>query len=364
MSPGRKQVLSSDRDLDTTRLALEQWFADRMPEADGVAVAELTVPGGTGFSNETLVLDLAYRDDDGETVRSLVARLQTPAATVFPDLDVLRQARVMQAVAGHSDVPVPEILWIEEDPAVLGTPFFVMEKVEGVIPQDVPSYNETGFVADMEPARRRKLWESAIDKMARVHRVDWRAAGLDFLDEPEHGAAGLGQHLAYLRAYRDWAVGERPFPVAERAWDWIQAHLPRDEPVGLCWGDARLSNMIFSGTECVAVLDWEMVLLGAPERDLGWWLYFDRFSADGYGFPRLDGLPGRDETIAHYEGLLGRRVGDVEFYEVLSGFYFVVIMVRVGATLRQMGLLTDDTEFEFANPSCDLLATVLEERGA
>lgn len=356
-------MLSPDRDVEKTRLALEEWLADRMPDADGVTVPELAVPDGTGFSNETLVLDVSWREDGEEAARSLVARLQTSEATVFPDLDVMRQARVMQAVAEHSDVPVPEVLWLEEDPAVLGTPFFVMEKVEGVIPSDVPSYNETGFLAEMTPADRRALWESAVDRMARVHRVGVSRAGLGFLDEPQHGAAGIDQHLAYLRRYHEWAVGDRPFPVAERAWDWVERHRPADATAGLCWGDARLSNMIFSGTECVAVLDWEMVLLGAPERDLGWWLYFDRFSSEGYGFPRLDGLPGRAESIAHYEGLLGRPVRDVEFYEVLSGLYFVLIMVRVGWTLRRMGLLDEDSEFEFDNPSGELLTKVLEEYG-
>lgn len=368
-----RPVLSPDRDLEKTRLTLETWLADRMPETDGVTVSTLEVPGGTGFSNETLLLDATYREDgeDGtggeETTRSLVARLQTAKATVFPDLDVTRQARVMQAVADHSDVPVPEVLWVEADPSVLGTPFFVMEKVEGVIPSDVPSYNETGFVADLAVPDRRKLWESAIDKMVRIHRVDWKAAGLAFLDDREHGAPGVEQHLAYLRRYYEWAVGDRPFAVAERAWAWIADHRPppSGSSVGLCWGDARLSNMIFSDTECVSVLDWEMVMLGPPERDLAWWVYFDRFSAEGYGFPRLDGLPGRDETIDHYEGLLGRAVPRplVEFYEIVAGFYFVVIMVRVGATLRGMGLLPDDADFEFDNPSCDLLTRVLAERG-
>lgn len=365
-------MLSPDRDLDKTRIALEEWLADRMPDADGVTVSTLEVPGGTGFSNETLLFDVSSRGEDaggGDRVRSLVARLQTPEATVFPDLDVTKQARVIDAIGTHSDVPVPEIYWVEEDPGVLGTPFFVMEKVEGTIPSDVPSYNEVGFVADMDALARRKLWESAIDKMARVHRVDWRAAGLAFLDEPQFGAAGLEQHLSYLRRYYEWAVGDHPFPVAERAWRWIEANKPSEEPpVGLCWGDARLSNMIFSGTECVSVLDWEMVLLGAPERDLAWWLYFDRFSAEGYGVPRLEGLPDREESIDHYEARLGRAMHDLEYYEVVAGFYFVVIMVRVGWSLRRMGLLPDPdptgADFEFANPSGALLETVLDERGA
>ena len=354
-----RAVLSPDRDVEKTRLAIEEWLADRMPDADGVTVAELEVPDGTGFSNETLLFDVSYREDGESQTNSMVARLQTPEPTIFPDLDVTKQARVMEAVAAHSDVPVPDVLWVEEDPTVLGTPFFVMEKIEGVIPTDMPSYNDTGFLTRVSVPERHALWESAIEKLARVHRVDVEDVGLGFLDQREDGEPGLDQHLSYLRRYYRWAVGDHPFPVAERAWEWIEHHRPADPgPVGLCWGDTRISNMIFAGTECVAVLDWEQVLLGPPERDLGWWLYFDRFSSEGYGVPRLEGLPGRQESITCYEGLLGRPVRDLEFYEVLAGFYFAVIMVRVGATLVRLGLLPGDATFGYENPSVDLLASV------
>lgn len=356
--------LSADRDLDKTRLALEEWVDDRMPEADGVTVSELTAPGGTGFSNETLLFDLEYHEEGAELHRSLVARIQVPEATVFPDLDVMRQAEVMRRIGAHSDVPVPEIVWSEPDPSIVGMPFFVMEKIEGTIPTDVPSYNEEGFVAEMPSGDRRQLWESAIDKLARVHRVDPDAAGLDFLDHPEDGGRGLPQLLAYLERYHAWALDGREYPIAEEGRGWVRAHRPADQPVGLCWGDARPSNMIFSGTECVGVLDWEMAVLGAPEQDLGWWVLFDRFSSEGYGVPRLEGLPGRAETLDHFEGLLGRPLdrNAITYYEVLAAYYFALIMVKVSDSLRGLGLLDEGSDFATNNPSTELLGNVLEER--
>ena len=357
-----RPMLSPDRDVEKTRLALEEWLTDQMPDADGVTVSELRVPDGTGFSNETLLFEVSYREDGELETASMVARLQTAEPTIFPDLDVTKQARVVQAVGAHSDVPVPDVLWVEDDPTVLGTPFFVMERIEGVIPTDMPSYNDTGFISELSVPERRKLWESAVEKLARVHRVDVEAAGLGFLDEPDQGEPGLDQHLSYLRRYDQWAVGGRPFPVVERAWEWIEQHRPTEPgSVGLCWGDARLSNMVFSGTECVAVLDWEQVLLAPLERDLGWWLYFDRFSSEGYGVPRLEGLPGRAESIAHYETLSGRALRNLEFWEVVAGLYFSLIMVRVGEALGQIGLLPHDSTFAFDNTSCDLLARLMEE---
>lgn len=357
--------ISPDRDIEKTRLALEEWLAERMPEADRLVVPELTAPEGTGFSNETLMFDAVLDVGGEEQVRSLVARIQKPDQTVFPDLDVTRQATVMSRVAEHSEVPVPDVLWIERDPAPLGTPFYVMEKVEGSIPTDVPSYHQTGFVAEAPPEERRRMWESGLEAMARVHTLDWRAAGLDVLDRPDDGRIGLPQLLAYLERYFEWAMQGRPYPSAERAWAWIQDHLP-EEPSGatLCWGDARPSNMIFSGGRCVGVLDWEMATLGPPDQDLGWWLYFDRFSSEGYGVPRLDGLPDREETIAHYARLTGREPRNLVFHEVLSGFYFVLIMVRVAEALHGIGLLDAGSDFATNNTSTELLDRVMEEVSA
>lgn len=358
----QRMPIYADRDLEATRRALEEWVAERMIGAEGVTIPAVVAPEGTGFSNETHVFDVRYRHGDEERVWPLVARLQKPDQTIFPDLDVTRQAAVMSRVASHSEVPVPDVLWVEHDAGVLGTPFYVMEKIEGSIPTDVPSYHETGFVTEMSPSERRRMWDSGLDAMARIHRIDWKQAGLEFLDRPDDGGLGLPQLLAYLQRYFDWTMQGAPYPTAERAWEWLAAHLPTDPtPVGLCWGDARPSNMIFRGGECVAVLDWEMSVLGPPEQDLGWWLHFDRFSSEGYGVPRLAGLPSHDETVAIYTDLTGHEPRDLVFYEVLAGFFFVLIMVRVAQALHGIGLLEADSDFATNNTSTELLETVLEE---
>lgn len=357
----RGMPIAADRGPDQTRRALERWLAERLAGAE-VTVPALVTPKGTGFSNETLLFDAHYRRDGDEYVRPLVARLQKPDQVIFPDLDVTRQAAVMSHVAAHSDVPVPEVLWVEPDPGVLGTPFYVMEKVAGAIPTDMPSYHETGFVTELPPDERRQLWLSALDAMARIHRIDRQAAGMGFLDRPADGTPGLPQHLAYLRRYFDWTMRGVRYPVAERAWTWLLAHMPRDPtPIGLCWGDARPSNMVFRDRACVAVLDWEMAVLGPPEQDLGWWLYFDRFSSEGYGVARLDGLPGHDETVGIYTELTGHEPRDLLFYEVLAGFYFVLIFVRVTEALQGIGLLEPDSDFATDNPATQQLDTVLAE---
>lgn len=345
------------RDPELTRKALEQWLSDQTGAA--VEVSEVSSPDGTGFSNETLLFDAAW---GGET-HGLVTRLKPRGYAVFFDLDPLRQYRTLDLLNRHSDVPVPGVRWVEESDELLGSPFFIMERVDGFIPSDVPSYNAEGPLVDLTPDERRALWLSGLEAMSRVHRIDWVAAGFDFLDVPALGGAGLPQYLAYLERYADWARQGKDYPEVDEAWRWLQEHRPEDEPVGLCWGDSRPSNMIFDDGRCAAVLDWEMVRLGAPEQDLGWWTFFDRFASEGYDVPRLEGLPSRDETLGIYEELLGRpiRVESLRFYEVLAGFYFALIMMRIGQAMVEYEWMPADSNFDVDNPSTELLRKVLAE---
>src|SRR5207244_12421350 len=114
------------------------------------------------------------------------------------------------------------------------------------------------------------------------------------------------------------AAGGRPEPVIEAGLAWLRRHRPADEPLGLCWGDARIGNMIFAGARCRAVLDWEMATLGNPEQDLAWWLFLDRHHSEGIGLERLAGLPRRDEQVARYEELMGPPVRHLDYYGVFA----------------------------------------------
>ena len=127
-----------------------------------------------------------------------------------------------------------------------------------------------------------------------------------FLNRPALGVTGLDQEISAWDAYLGWA-GVPPHPVLEKARGWISAHLPAHRPTGLAWGDARLGNMVFLEQRCRAVLDWETASLGGAESDLGWWIYYDWWVAEGTGVPRLDGIGGREETIRAWEDAIGRK---------------------------------------------------------
>ena len=349
-----------ERDLEADRRRLTAWLGRVLPDTRDLSISELTTPQATGFSNDTLLFDATWRQAGRAQTRGLVARVQPTGFQVFPDYDLALQYRVLELLAA-SDVPVPRVHWLEaEDTRVLGAPFYVMERVDGRIPTDNPPYHVGGWMTEIEPAEREAIWWNALEVMTRIHRLDWRAAGFDFLERPELGPSGLGQQLDYYERYLAWAARGKPQPTIEPALEWLIKHQPQDEPLRICWGDARIGNIIFDGTTPVAVLDWEMVTLGNPEQDLAWWLFLDRHHSEGMSAPRLPGFPGRDETLARYAELTGRPVEHLRYYEVFAGFRFAVIMLRLAQQMLEYGRLPADSDFETNNTVTRLLAKLLD----
>jgi aminoglycoside phosphotransferase (APT) family kinase protein len=332
-------AIGDQRDPEETRAQLTPWFAARLPGARDVAVENLVVPT-IGFSNETLLLDLGWSDERGRHQEPLVIRVR-PKGQVFPEYDLARQYDVMQRLAG-TDVPVPNMRWFEASDAVLGQSFYVMDRIVGVVPPDNPPYHVAGVCTEMSPASREALWWDGLDKLAKVHALDWKKLGFGYLDAPQWGKSPLEQQLNYYAHFLEWAYEGKQHPICAPALQWLRENRPSDEPVALCWGDSRIGNMMFHQDRCVAVLDWEMVALGNPEQDLAWWLFLDWHHSTGIGVDRLAGFPTKEATIARYEELTGRKVRHLHYYEVFAAFRFAVIMCRIVTLVQAAGLPMPD----------------------
>jgi aminoglycoside phosphotransferase (APT) family kinase protein len=318
------------RDPALTRERLAGWVAARWP---GARIGDVRVPAN-GYSNETLTFDVHTAEG---TVEPVVARVEADGHRVLPHPRLAEQARVM-SVLRATDVPVPRVHGFEADPSVLGAPFMVMERVAGLVPPDFPSYHRAGWVAELSPGARARLWWSGVEALHRVHRVDHGL--VRFAGRHPAGSPDPGTRLAYWTRHVSH-FGVRS-PVVAAALDWLRGHLPpvRRAPV-LQWGDARLGNLVYDGGRPVAVLDWEMLGLGPPEADLAWFLHLDRFLSEGLGLPRLPGLPGRDETVARYQKLAGHAVSDLCFHEVFAATLFALITARVTRLSIAQGLVPE-----------------------
>ena len=353
------------RDLDRARTSLEAFLARGRPAAEGLAIANLRAPANTGFSSETLLFEVHWREGGIPREEKLVARIEPRGFNVFPRYDLTIQFRVMDALAKNTNVPVPVMREHDWSDDTLGAPFYTMEFLDGWVPSDNPPMHAAGKMAEeMTPAEREQVWWSGVEAMCRVHDVDPEKLGLRFLDEPDRGPDALAQHLRYYDDYLTWGLGDRArYPLLERALGWLRDRAPASEPVALCWGDSRLANQIFGGVECIGVLDWEMVRLGNPLQDAAWWVALDRCFSEGTGLARLAGLPGRDETLAHWRDRTGRSLDGVDYYEVFALMKFTAIMARLGRQVKHYGILPPDHDMDVNNLASLTLARKLEELG-
>jgi aminoglycoside phosphotransferase (APT) family kinase protein len=352
--------IPEQRDLEKARVVIRDWLAGQLPDARDLTISELTGPAFTGFSNETLLFDATWTEGGEARSAGYVIRVKPTAHTIFLEADFDSQYKVIKALSEHTDVPLPPVHWYEDDESVLGAPFFVMGHVAGQVPVEDPPYTTAGFFLDVAPADRTRMIERGLATVARVHAVDWRTAGLDWL-VPRGTMPGLDAQLALWEAYYRAELRGRELPIVDRALAWLHAERPRSSPVGLCWGDPRPGNIIWRDATPVCVTDFEAASIAPPELDVGWWLMFDRTMHEGAGVERPDGDPRRDEQLRMYEAASGRAVPDVRWFEICAAARYCAIVVRVMNRAVDRGLMPEDHTIWLENPASAALQSLMDE---
>jgi len=294
--------------------ALERFVNEHVPGEPGPITVEKHV---AGFSNETFYVTRGEQ-------RGVMRR--PPRGSLLPTAhDVIREYRYIAALYGRARVPRP--VAVCEDPSVIGAPFYLMERLDGVvIRSEVPAAYDT-------PEGRRKVAEELVDALVELHAVDWQAAGL------------TGKGETYLprqveRWAKQWELTRprtRELPGLDEATAWLRARIPAEADVSVVHGDYKLDNVIFAADEprLLGILDWEMATIGDPLADLGWLLSTWGDQGDPPGtrqlnnrstLTELEGFPGREEMAARYEAKSGRSMKHFGFYSVLAVYKMAIIL--------------------------------------
>ncbi|SEL52845.1 phosphotransferase family protein [Rhodococcus maanshanensis] len=329
----------SRNDPAVMRASLERWLGTVLGLGANPEVTSIEVPSANGMSNETVLFDATWTEDGARSEYRLVARIAPPAsaAPLFPSYDLNQQYEVMQAVAAHTSVPIPRVYWSESRPEALGGEFFVMERLDGDVPPDVMPYTFGSWLSEASAEDRSRLQRASVGVLAELHAMAHpQQACPNLVAEGTEltGAATLRAHVAAQRRYYEWATADGPrSPLIERGLDWVESNLPTEAgPAVLCWGDARIGNMMFRDFEPTAVLDWEMATIGPRELDLSWMIFLHRFFEDLAGMAGLPGMPDflrREDVTATYMELTGHRAADLDFYTLYAALRHAVIMFRV-----------------------------------
>ncbi|OSC42059.1 phosphotransferase family protein [Mycobacterium decipiens] len=316
--------------------ALQPIAREKIPFAESARIVNWT-RAERGFSTETFLFDLVGLAGPGPgsaRSRGLVFR-RPPEYPILPDYDLRRQFLTMRRLAG-SPIPVPTVCWIDAGTAALGTQYYVMDRIDDAVSiSDFPPYHQSGLFADADEAGRAALWNGCLDMIAKVHGIDPYRYRLGFLDLSAFGGSPPQRLANFLRYGLNWASGGAPMhPTFARALDWLDAHLYTPDRVTLCWGDSRMSNVLYRPDFTpVAALDWEVAYLGDPAADVAWMFMTDWVSSPLEGHAPAAGTPSRAETIGRYQQLTGHRLGDLRFSELTTALLLAIGLIRLNAKL-------------------------------
>jgi aminoglycoside phosphotransferase (APT) family kinase protein len=233
-----------------------------------------------------------------------------------------------------------------------------MERVAGRVPLGKPSIHAVGWLPTLTVAERERLWAGALDVLVAVHRVDWRATHVFLLDD-RPAAASVGAQVAALNEWYEWSAAGREFPITGAAAAYLlsrASEVDSGEPV-LLWGDPRVGNMLFRPDHTVAAaLDWETAGIGPAGRDVAHWLFFDDFQTGAAGIDRLPGWPDRETTIERYEQLSGRRLADLEYFDIMEELFMATTLIRQADARVARGLAPENTRMGHDNTVTQMLA--------
>ena len=329
---------------DRVSEVLRVWLPPRLAPGGATAfdISEFTAPPA-GYSGKTVFFTASWVDRAGTRhAEDLVFRVQAEDHQLFTVPDAPRQAEVMQRL-GARGIPVPHVLAIERDPTVLGSPFYLMRRVRGRTPSDVPSWHKRGWTVDLPADERSLLCDNGLRALVDVHRVD-DPGTLRFLRGGcDASRTALQRYLDKLSGWYDWCradlvVGADILAQALRV---ILTSAPGTDAETVVWGDARVGNICFGDDlSVVALFDWETAGTGPPDIDLGWWLMFERFLCEGLGFTRLPGVPDDDEFVRRYVQFGGTLTGDIAYYQLVAAFVLSLINNRLARLLVRDGLDT------------------------
>ncbi len=314
-------AVRTGEELNTERLLA--YLETHLPGAEGPLAVE-QFP--RGFSNLTYLLRLGQRQ--------VVLRKPPFGSTVKSAHDMGREYRVLSALV-ESVGKVPRPLLYCQDSEVLGAPFYLMERVEGVILRgDLPPEGAP------KPARMKAISESFVDTLVELHAIDYRAAGLEDFGRPE--AYGRRQVEGWARRYQKARTDD--LPEMESTARWLEEHLPPSSGASLIHNDFKYDNLVLDPVEGIsvkAVLDWEMATLGDPLFDLGTSLGYWSDPGDPPELlalklspTTLPGNPNRFQLAQRYAAQSGRDVGHLVFYYVFGLFKIAVIVQQIYARYK------------------------------
>jgi aminoglycoside phosphotransferase (APT) family kinase protein len=303
-------------DSQTIQERITRFLETKLPSASELVLTDW-VQTAVGWSHEIYVF-YANWTEHGRPIRRGFCLRKDPGTSLLRELSSLKeQFQVIKALEPTA-APTPKAYWFEEDRALIGGPFLVMEKVEG---EATNPWSRAGKQFYAEAAKRGKLPRSFVEALASLHNLDWRAAGLDFIGVPSPGKDFALREIAKWERLIN-ASSRKPEPVLTEVIMWLKVNAPTVQRLAFVHGAYRTGNLIIKDDEIAAIIDWELQVIGDPMYDVAYVLS----DLNREGSPLLSCVVEREFFIDYYQQLTGLAI-DFE----ACRYYQVLYMMRTAA---------------------------------
>ena len=309
---GTKEVAEN---LKFDELKLQEWFGDNIPSAGKI---DKVVQFKGGQSNPTYKIS--------STNQVFVLRRKPPGVLLPSAHAVDREYKVITALQ-NTEVPVPKTYGLCEDADIIGTPFFVMDFLDGTVYWDL-------LLSEKSPQERMEIYANKNKVIAELHNVDYESVGLSDYGKP-------GNYIArqVSRWTKQYLASETEnIPAMNNLIDWLPPNIPDEDETSIVHGDYRLDNMVFcSNNNVMGVLDWELSTLGHPIADFNYhcisWKNIPQLADQK--FCNENGIPTEEEYRNMYSRYTGKKLDENwEFYTIFNIFKLAGILQGIMGRVR------------------------------
>ena len=309
---GTKEVAEN---LKFDEFKLQEWFGDNIPSAGKI---DKVVQFKGGQSNPTYKIS--------STNQVFVLRRKPPGILLPSAHAVDREYKVITALQ-NTEVPVPKTYGLCEDADIIGTPFFVMDFLDGTVYWDL-------LLSEKSPQERMEIYANKNKVIAELHNVDYESVGLSDYGKP-------GNYIArqVSRWTKQYLASETEnIPAMNNLIDWLPPNIPDEDETSIVHGDYRLDNMVFcSNNNVMGVLDWELSTLGHPIADFNYhcisWKNIPQLADQK--FCNENGIPTEEEYRNMYSRYTGKKLDENwEFYTIFNIFKLAGILQGIMGRVR------------------------------
>ena len=340
--------VSSEKNFEQKLKLFEEWLSQKENYINKkITVTPHVSSQASGFSNETFSCLV-----EGKNIKEdIVLRIKPTGFQVFPEYNLAMQIEIMRKLRSIGFM-VPEITFHERDENIIGAEFYVMKHIKGEAPSDTPPYHmdPEGMMGRANTNQIRSVWLDWLENLSSLHKLDLNNLNLKCMHERMGEECHLQKDLDFYKNFLEWGLDGEKHEVCEEVLEWLSINIPKDlNPTKLCWGDARIGNILFNDFKAVALLDWEMATIGDPLSDLAWGLTTDDASSFGLSIEKIKGSMPQKEALEIWEKKTGYSTKNFFYFRILCLFKFSVIMVRVAKKLIYNEIMPLDSDFHVNN---------------